>query len=93
MPTHPGEILLEEFLKPLNTSQLAFAKHLCIPLQRLNEIIRGKRKVSSDTAWLLGMALGTGPEIWVDLQSAYDLAKHKPQRQVSLWPKVKAKAG
>jgi len=81
-PTHPGEILLEEFLKPLGISQLGFSKHLRIPLQRLNEVVLGKRAVSPETAWLIGMALGTGPEIWLDLQSAYDLATHKPARNV-----------
>jgi addiction module HigA family antidote len=89
LPTHPGEMLLEEFLKPLGISQLAFSKHLGIPLQRLNELILGKRAVTPETAWLLGMALGTGPEIWLDLQSAYDLAKHKPRRAVKLLPGAK----
>ncbi|MGD0094827.1 MAG: HigA family addiction module antitoxin [Planctomycetota bacterium] len=88
VPTHPGEILLEEFLKPLGISQLAFAKHLGIPLQRLNEVILGKRAVSPETAWLLGMALGTGPEIWLNLQNAYDLATHKPARTVKPWPRA-----
>src|SRR4051812_25018611 len=84
LPTHPGEMLLEEFLKPLGISQSAFSKHLDIPLQRLNEIVLGKRAVSPATAWLLGMALGTGPEIWLDLQAAYDLATHKPSRKVRI---------
>jgi addiction module HigA family antidote len=77
-------MLLEEFLKPLGISQLAFSRHLKIPLQRLNEIVLGKRGVTPETAWLLGMALGTGPEIWLDLQAAYDLAIHKPERKVRL---------
>ena len=84
MPTHPGEMLLEEFLKPMAISQVAFARHLKIPLQRLNELIKGKRGITPDTAWLLSMALGTGPEIWLDLQVSYDLAKHKPRRTVKL---------
>ena len=84
LPTHPGEMLLEEFLKPLSVSQLAFSKQLKVPLQRINEIVRGKRGVTPETAWLFGMALGTGPEIWIDLQSAYDLAVHKPKQKVKL---------
>ena len=93
LPTHPGEMLLEEFLKPMGISQLAFAKHLGIPLQRLNEVVLGKRAVSHETAWLLGMALRTGPEIWLDLQSAYDLATHKPARTVKPWPRALIHAG
>ena len=89
LPTHPGEILREDFLKPLGISQLAFSKHLGIPLQRLNEVVLCKRAVSPETAWLLGMALGTGPEIWWDLQCAYDLATHKPTRNVKPWPYAK----
>ena len=82
LPTHPGEMLLEEFLKPMGVTQRDFAKHLGIPLQRLNELVLGKRGVTPDTAWLLSMALGTGPEIWIDLQASYDLAKHRPMRKV-----------
>ncbi len=51
IPTHPGEILLEEFLKPLEMSQAAFAKHIGVPTQRINEIVRGKRGVTPETAW------------------------------------------
>ncbi len=90
LPTHPGETLLEEFLKPLGISQLEFSKHLNISLQRLNEIVLGKRGVTPETAWLLGMALGTGPEIWLDLQTAYDLATHKPERKVRLISQLKS---
>ncbi len=82
IPTHPGEILLEEFLVPLKTSQAAFAKHIGVPLQRVNEIVRGKRGVTPETAWLFSQALGTTPEFWINLQSAYDLARSRPQRAV-----------
>ena len=92
-PTHPGEILREEFLKPLGITQLAFAKHLGIPLQRLNEVVLGKRGVTPGTAWLLGMALGTGPEVWINLQAAYDLAANKPKRRVRRVRPKKEKAG
>ncbi|MEI6232551.1 MAG: HigA family addiction module antitoxin [Planctomycetota bacterium] len=90
LPTHPGEMLIEEFLKPLGISQLAFSKHLGISLQRLNEIVLGKRGVSPETAWLLGMALGTGPKIWLDLQSAYDLSTHKPIRKIRILSQLKS---
>ncbi len=63
IPTHPGEILLEEFLKPIELTQVAFAKHLGIPTQRINEIIRGKRGITSETAWLFSQALDTTPQV------------------------------
>jgi addiction module HigA family antidote len=78
LPTHPGEVLLEEFLAPLGVTQVAFARHLGIPLQRLNEIVRGKRGVTPATAWLLAQALGTTPQLWMNLQSNYDLALNRP---------------
>jgi addiction module HigA family antidote len=80
---HPGEILLEEFLRPLGLSQAALARHLGISLVRVNELIKSKRGVSAETAWLLGEAFGTSPQFWVNLQSNYDLATHKPQRHVT----------
>ena len=72
-PTHPGEMLLEEFLKPKGVTQVDAARHLRMSTTRLNEIIRGKRGISADTAWRLGDWLGTGPEVWMDLQSKWDL--------------------
>jgi antitoxin HigA-1 len=82
IPTHPGEILLEEFLNPLGISQVAFAKHIGVPIQRINEIVRGKRGVTPDTAWLFAQAFGTTPEFWLNLQAAYDLARTRPKREV-----------
>lgn len=72
-PTHPGEMLLKEFLEPLGVSQKAFAAHLGWTYARLNEIINGHRNVSADSALALGEALGTGPEFWLDLQRNRDL--------------------
>ena len=82
VPTHPGEVLLEEFLKPLGITQVAFARHIEVPLQRINEIIREKRGVTPETAWLFSQALGTTPEFWVNLQRNYDLARSRPQKQI-----------
>src|SRR5215471_6659613 len=62
--THPGEILLEEFLKPMGISQVAFAEHHGIPIQRINEIVKGKRGITPETAWLFSQALKTSPEFW-----------------------------
>jgi len=80
--THPGEILKEEFLDPSGITQVAFAEHLGIPLQRVNEIVRGKRGVTPETAWLFAQALGTTPQFWMNLQNAYDLTNRRPQRSV-----------
>ena len=83
IPTHPGEVLLEEFLNPLALSQVAFAGHIGVPVQRVNEIVHGKRGISPETAWLFAEALGTTPEFWLNLQTHYDLVRHRPKRQVS----------
>jgi addiction module HigA family antidote len=80
--THPGEILLEDFLKPLGITQVAFAGHLGIPVQRVNEIINGKRGITPETAWLFSQALKTSPEFWTNLQSLYDLTSDRPERKV-----------
>jgi len=82
IPTHPGEILLLEFLNPLELSQVAFAEHIGVPVQRVNEIVRGKRGISPETAWLFAEALGTTPEFWLNLQTNYDLVRFRPKRQV-----------
>lgn len=82
VPTHPGEILLEEFLKPMELTQVAFAAHIGVPVQRVNEIVNGKRGVTPETAWLLSGALGTTPEFWINLQGAFDLASSRPKRTV-----------
>jgi len=76
--THPGLILLHEFLKPLDTTQTALALHLGVPVQRINEIVRGKRGITADTAWLFAKSLNTSPEFWLNLQAAHDLSLHKP---------------
>jgi len=82
IPTPPGEVLLEEFLVPMNVSQVAFAAHIGVPVQRVNEIVRGKRGITPETAWLFAEALGTSPEFWLNLQSNYDLVRSRPKRQV-----------
>lgn len=82
IPSHPGEILFDEFLKPLEITQVAFAKHIGVPIQRLNEVIRGKRGITPDTAWRFAQALGTTPEFWMNLQVAYDLSRGRPSIQI-----------
>jgi addiction module HigA family antidote len=83
IPTHPNEILLEEFLNPLGLSQVALASHIDVPVQRVNEIVRGKRGITPESAWLFSEAFGTSPELWMNLQSNFDLVRSKPKRQVA----------
>ena len=61
-PTPPGKMLVEEFLKPLGLTQVAFAEHLGVSFKRINEIVNGKRSVTPETAWLFSQALGTSPQ-------------------------------
>lgn len=82
VPIHPGEILQEEFLEPLALTQVALAEHLGVPVQRINEIVRGKRGVTPATAWLFAQAFGTTPEFWINLQSQHDLAVNRPERRI-----------
>jgi len=79
-PFHPGEILLEEFLQPTSTTQTAFASRLGWTRARLNEIIKGKRGITADAALDLAEALGTTPELWLNLQAAYDLDQARKRR-------------
>jgi addiction module HigA family antidote len=80
--THPGVILLKEFLEPLELTQKALATHVGIPVQRVNEIVRGKRGVTPETAWLLSEALRTTPEFWLNLQSIHELSANRPSHHV-----------
>ncbi len=82
VPTHPGEILLAEFLEPLNLTPANFARHVDVPLQRINEIIRGKQAVTPEIAWLFAQAFKTSPEFWLNLQQYHDLALYRPSRHI-----------
>ena len=72
-PVHPGEILLEEFLKPLGLSQNRLALSIGVPPRRINEIVLGKRSISADTALRLGRYFDMSPQFWLGLQMDYDL--------------------
>jgi addiction module HigA family antidote len=85
-PTSPGEMLLEEFLKPLGISQLAFARHIGVSFKRINEIVNGRRAITPETAWLFAKALGNSPQFWMNLQTTYDLVHHKVERRVQKLP-------
>jgi len=76
-PIHPGEILLEEFLNPLNLSQYRVAKEINVPARRINEIVHGKRSISADTALRLSRFFGTSEHFWLNLQLRYDLEVEK----------------
>jgi addiction module HigA family antidote len=72
-PIHPGEILIEEFLKPMGISQYRLAKDISVPPRRINEIVHGKRSISADTALRLGRFFGISPQFWLNLQTRFDL--------------------
>jgi antitoxin HigA-1 len=72
-PIHPGEVLLEEFLKPMGLSQNQLALSIRVPARRINEIVHGKRRVTADTALRLARYFGVSPEFWLGLQMDYDL--------------------
>jgi antitoxin HigA-1 len=72
-PVHPGEVLLEEFLKPMNLSQNRLALDIGVPPRRINEIVLGKRSVTADTALRLGRFFHMSPQFWLGLQMDYDL--------------------
>lgn len=80
--THPGEMLLEEFLKPLDLSVTKFAEAIGVSRIRLSELVNGRRGVTADTALRLAKALGTSPEFWLNLQSSYDLTEARAKTKL-----------
>ena len=87
---HPGEILMEEFLKPMNISQNKLAMDIHVPAPRINAVAKGTRAITADTALRLGKYFGTGPEFWISLQSNYDLsvAAAKSQKEIDAIPQL-----
>ena len=81
-PSHPGEILESEFLVPLGISQTTLARALRVKPGRVNELVRGKRGITPETAWMLARALRTSPEFWMNLQMAFDLARVRPPARI-----------
>ena len=82
-PFHPGEILLEEFLEPMEMTQAAFAQKLGWTRARLNELIKGKRGITAGAALDLAEMLGTSPKLWMNLQATYDLDKAEKAKRVA----------
>jgi len=88
-PIHPGEILLEEFLKPLGISQYRLAKDISVPPRRINEIVHGKRGVSADTSLRLERYFGLSEGFWLRLQARYDLEVEKDRLEERLESEVR----
>jgi addiction module HigA family antidote len=88
-PVHPGEILLEEFLSPLGVSQYRLAKETSVPPRRINEIVRGSRSISADTALRLARYFRTSERFWMNLQARYDLEVEKDRLGDRLMREVK----
>lgn len=88
-PIHPGEILSEEFLKPLNVSQYKLAKDINVPARRINEIVHGKRSVTADTALRLSRYFGLSERFWLNLQARYDLETEKEKLKGRIEEEVK----
>lgn len=91
-PIHPGEILLEEFLKPLGISQYRLAKAINVPARRINEIVLGKRTISPDTALRLSRYFGLSERFWINLQARYDLEMEKDRLKDRLEKEVQVYA-
>lgn len=95
-PIHPGEILQEEFLVPLDISQYRLAKDMSVPSRRINEIVRGARAITADTALRLARFFGTSERFWLNLQGRYELEIEKEklgkrlQREVQVWKRPEA---
>ncbi len=90
-PTSPGEILLEEFLEPLNISQYQLAKEISVPRRRINEIIQGKRAVTADTSIRLARYFGISERFWMNLQARYDVEMAKDRLGARLEREVQVK--
>jgi len=90
--THPGEILAEEFLKPLHMSVNALALELRVPPNRLGEIVKKRRAVTADSAMRLARFFGTTPEFWLNAQTAYDLSKAQAERGAKIARDVRPRA-
>ncbi len=91
-PIHPGEILLEEFLKPLGISQYRLAKNVSVPPRRINDVVRGTRAITADTGLRLARYFGTSERFWLNLQTRYDLEVEKDLLGTRLEREIRALA-
>ncbi len=91
-PIHPGEILLEEFLKPMGISQYRLAKDISVPQRRISEIVHGRRSITADTALRLGRFFSMEAQFWLNLQSRYDLQRAEEELDQRLVNEVRPHA-
>jgi addiction module HigA family antidote len=91
-PTHPGEVLREDFLKPLGMSQYALAKAIDVPQIRISAIVNGKRAITPDTALRLARYFATSPEFWIGMQATHDLEKARDRLGAEIEAKVHPRA-
>ena len=94
-PIHPGRVLAEEFLMPMDISQTRFAEHLGTSVQRINGIVKGKRDITPETAVEFADAFGTTPEFWINMQRTYDLSmalNSRDRKKVKILPEYKKSA-
>lgn len=85
---HPGEILLEDYFKPMGISQNRLARGMRVPANRIHAIVQGKRAITAETALRLGLALGTSAELWLGLQMEYDLRKARQEQSATIEKEV-----
>ena len=91
-PIHPGEVLLEEFLKPMEITQYRLAKDISVPQRRIGEIVQGRRGITADTALRLGRFFGMDPQFWLNLQNRYDLLRAREKLGSRLEGEVRSHA-
>ncbi len=91
-PIHPGEILSEEFLKPMGVSINRLSREMLVPPNRVSEIVNGRRAITPDTALRLGKVLGVSPELWTGLQADYDLRRLRQTTWPDLEPRIRGLA-
>jgi addiction module HigA family antidote len=91
-PVHPGEVLLEDFMKPLGLSQYRVAQDIGVPALRISQIVHGKRAITADTAMRLSRYFGTSPDVWLRLQTRYDLEVAEREHGMRIDREVKALA-
>jgi len=87
-PTHPGEVLVEDYLEPLGMTQVQLAERICVPFQRVNMIANGHRGITPDTALRLGKLFNTSPDFWLNLQQAWDLYEAAHSKDAAILEKI-----
>lgn len=89
VPPHPGEILLEEFLKPAKVTHEDFARYIGISPGHFSSVLSGRHRMSAELQWKVGQATGTTPDMWANLQADYELTKARPRKKLPVYPAFK----